>query len=40
MELDLQGQKGSQTIYVDNMGKVIDTTDIVESQAGHDVPDN
>lgn len=37
MELDLQGQKGSQTIYVDNMGKVIDTTDIVESQAGHDV---
>ncbi len=37
MEIDLQGQKGSQTIYVDNMGKVIDTTDIVESQAGHDV---
>ena len=37
MEIDLQGQKGSQTIYVDNMGKVIDTTDIIESQAGHDV---
>ena len=37
MEIDLQGQKGSQTIYVDNMGKVIETTDIVESQAGHDV---
>lgn len=37
MELDLQGKKGSQTIYVDNMGKVIDTTDIVEPQAGNDV---
>ncbi len=37
MEIDLQGQKGSQTIYVDNMGKVIETTDVVESQAGHDV---
>lgn len=37
MELELQGKKGSQTIYVDNMGKVIDTTDIVEPQAGNDV---
>jgi len=37
MELALQGKKGSETIYVDNLGKVIDTTDIVESQAGNDV---
>lgn len=37
MELDLQGKKGAQTIYVDNMGKVIDTTDVVEPQAGNDV---
>lgn len=37
MELELQGKKGSETIYVDNLGKVIDTTDIVEPQAGNDV---
>lgn len=37
MELQLQGIKGSETIYVDNLGKVIETTDIVESQAGNDV---
>jgi penicillin-binding protein 2 len=37
MELELQGTKGSETIYVDNLGKVIETTDIVEPQAGNDV---
>lgn len=37
MELQLQGKKGSETIYVDNMGKVIDTTNIIESQAGNDL---
>ncbi|MDE7321121.1 MAG: penicillin-binding protein [Lachnospiraceae bacterium] len=37
MELKLQGKKGSETIYVDNLGKVIETTDIVEPQAGNDV---
>ncbi len=37
MELELQGKKGSETIYVDNMGKVIDTTDIIESQPGNHV---
>lgn len=37
MELELQGVKGSETIYVDNLGKVIDTTDIVDPQAGNDV---
>lgn len=37
MELELQGKKGSETIYVDNLGKVIETTDIVEPQAGNDL---
>lgn len=37
MELELQGKKGSKTIYVDNMGKVIETKDIVGSEAGNDV---
>ena len=37
MELELQGEKGSETIYVDNMGKVINTTDHVDAQAGNDV---
>lgn len=37
MELELQGKKGSETIYVDNLGKVIDTTEYVEPQAGNDL---
>ncbi len=37
MELELQGTKGSETIYVNNVGKVIETTDVVEAQAGNDV---
>lgn len=37
MELELQGTKGSETIYVDNLGRVIQTTDVVEPQAGNDV---
>lgn len=37
MEMELQGEKGSETVYVDNLGKVIDITDIVEAQAGNDV---
>ena len=37
MELQLQGKKGSETIYVDSLGKVIETKDLVESQAGNDV---
>lgn len=37
MELTLQGIKGSETVYVDNMGKVIDTSDYVEAEAGKDV---
>ncbi|MEE1255812.1 MAG: penicillin-binding transpeptidase domain-containing protein [Lachnospiraceae bacterium] len=37
MELELQGEKGSETIYVDNLGKVIDTTGYVEPKAGNDL---
>lgn len=37
MELELQGKKGSATIYVDNMGRILETTDLVESEAGNDV---
>lgn len=37
METVLQGTKGSETVYVDNLGKVIETSDRVESQAGGDV---
>lgn len=37
MEVELQGQKGSETIYVDNLGKVIETTNRVEPKAGNDL---
>mgnify|MGYP002510601433 CR=1 FL=1 len=37
MEMELQGKKGSETVYVDNLGKVIETSDRVESTAGNDV---
>ncbi len=37
MELKLQGVKGSETVYVDNLGKVIQTDDRIESVAGNDV---
>lgn len=37
MELELKGQKGSQTIYVDNMGKVLETANVVEPVAGNDI---
>lgn len=37
MESQLQGIKGSETIYVDNMGKIIDTASYVEPIAGNDV---
>lgn len=37
METILQGQKGSETVYVDNLGKVIETSDRVEPVAGDDV---
>lgn len=37
MELLLNGQKGSETVYVDNVGRVLETADRVEPQAGNDV---
>lgn len=37
METQLQGTKGSETVYVDNLGKVIETSDRVEAVAGNDV---
>ncbi|MCM1297830.1 MAG: penicillin-binding transpeptidase domain-containing protein, partial [Muribaculaceae bacterium] len=37
MEMELQGKKGSETVYVDNLGKVIETSDRVESIAGNDI---
>ena len=37
MESDLQGTKGSETIFVDNVGKVTDTINYVEPVAGNDV---
>lgn len=37
MEMQLQGVKGSETVYVNNLGKVIETSDKVDPQAGNDV---
>lgn len=37
METLLQGTKGSETVYVDNVGKVIETSDRVEPVAGNDI---
>lgn len=37
MEMELQGKKGSETVYVDNMGKVVETSDRVEPAAGSDI---
>ena len=37
MEAVLQGTKGSETVYVDNTGQVIETSNYVDSIAGNDV---
>lgn len=37
MESDLQGTKGSETIFVNSVGKVTETTNYVEPVAGNDV---
>ncbi len=37
METVLQGRKGSETVYVDNVGKVIETSDRVEAIAGNNI---
>ena len=37
MESTLRGKKGSETIYVDSFGKVIESTDYTEPGAGNDI---
>lgn len=37
MESYLQGKKGSETIYVDNLGKIIATSDYIEPMVGNDI---
>lgn len=37
METQLQGKKGSETVYVDNLGKVIEVAESTEPVAGNDL---
>ncbi|QNM05825.1 penicillin-binding transpeptidase domain-containing protein [Qiania dongpingensis] len=37
MELDLTGIKGSQTMYLDSEGRILEVTDTVDPEAGSDV---
>ena len=37
METTLQGTKGSETVYVDTVGQVLETTNYVEPRSGNDV---
>ena len=37
METKLQGTKGYEKVFVDNVGKVIETSERTESTAGHDI---
>ena len=37
LESELQGTKGSETVYVDNLGNLIEVTDRTEAKAGNDV---
>ncbi len=37
MESQLQGKKGTQTVYVDNLGNILETTNVVEPLSGNDV---
>ena len=37
MELQLQGNKGSETVYVNNLGKILEVKDYKEPSAGNDV---
>ncbi|MBO4457608.1 MAG: penicillin-binding protein [Butyrivibrio sp.] len=37
MEKELRGKKGSETIYVDNMGRVIERSDPIEPEVGNNV---
>lgn len=37
MELELKGKKGSKTAYVDNMGRIMETTSETDPVAGNDI---
>lgn len=37
METDLQGRKGKEVLYVDNLGRVIETSERIEPIAGNDL---
>ena len=37
METELQGKKGSRTMYVDNLGHIMEITSETKSEPGHDV---
>jgi len=37
MEVALHGKKGSQTVYVDSVGTILDVADVVEPAAGDDI---
>lgn len=37
MEAELQGKKGSQTMYVDSVGRILEIVDQTEPEAGHDI---
>ncbi len=37
LEANLRGNKGNQTIYVDNVGRILETGDITDSVAGEDI---
>lgn len=37
MEVELHGSKGSQTVYVDSVGTILDVADVVQPVAGNDI---
>lgn len=37
LEADLRGKKGTQNMYVDNLGRVLEVTDTIEATPGNDV---
>ena len=37
MELDLSGEKGSQTMYLDSEGRILEVTETVDPESGNDV---
>ena len=37
MELELSGEKGSRTMYLDSEGRILETTKVVEAETGNDI---